>query len=88
MTLRLYMDHNVPDGITAGLTRRGVDCVTALSDGTTRLEDENLLQRASDIGRVLNPRATTSPVAAQKASYAPTGLGLRCRPVPAAHAAG
>ena len=53
MTLRLYMDHNVPDSITEGLARRGVDCLTALADGTHQLEDELLLRRATDVDRVL-----------------------------------
>src|SRR5436190_21792466 len=47
------MDHNVPEAITAGLARRGVDCLTALADGTTELEDDRLLQRATDLSRIL-----------------------------------
>jgi hypothetical protein len=46
VTLRLYIDHNVPDAIMEGLVRRGVDCLTALADKSHQLEDELLLQRA------------------------------------------
>lgn len=53
MTLRLYMDVHVPLAITEGLRRRGVDVLTTQSDGTDRLDDELLLQRATDIGRIL-----------------------------------
>jgi hypothetical protein len=47
------MDHNVPFAITAGLRRRGVDCLSAAEDDATRLTDPELLQRASTLGRVL-----------------------------------
>jgi hypothetical protein len=50
--LRLYMDHHVPAPITAGLRQRGVDVVTAEEDGTTRLADDLLLDRATSMGRV------------------------------------
>ena len=53
MSLSLYMDHHVPAPVTAGLRLRGVDCLTAEADGTATLADEQLLQRASDLGRVL-----------------------------------
>ena len=49
----LYMDHHVPSAITAGLHRRGVDVFTAEEDGSARLEDGPLLDRATALGRVL-----------------------------------
>ena len=53
MTLRLYMDHHVPAAITDGLRSRGVDVLTAFEDGTEEFEDPPLLQRATELGRVL-----------------------------------
>jgi Domain of unknown function (DUF5615) len=47
------MDHHVPTAITAGLRTRGVDVLTAEEDGSATLEDEELLARASSLGRVL-----------------------------------
>jgi hypothetical protein len=51
--LALYIDHNVPSPIAAGLRRRGVDVITCLDDGTTTLDDDLLLDRATSLGRVL-----------------------------------
>jgi hypothetical protein len=47
------MDVHVPAAVTRGLLLRGVDVLTAQIDGTTRLEDPELLNRASAPGRVL-----------------------------------
>jgi hypothetical protein len=47
------MDHHRHSAITEGVRRRGIDCLTAEEDGTTRLADDRLLQRASDLGRVM-----------------------------------
>ena len=47
------MDVHVPAAITRGLLLRGVDVITAQLDGTTRLEDPDLLDRATQLGRVL-----------------------------------
>ena len=49
----LYMDHHVPSAITAGLRNRGVDVLTAEEDGSARLDDDPLLDRATSLGRVL-----------------------------------
>jgi hypothetical protein len=49
----LYMDHHVPRVITQGLRARGVDVLTAFEDGTDRLSDSDLLDRAGQLGRVL-----------------------------------
>ncbi len=47
------MDVHVPAAITRGLVLRGVDVLTAQLDGTTRLSDAELLDRATALGRVL-----------------------------------
>jgi hypothetical protein len=53
LTIRLYMDHHVPGPITAGLRRRGIDVVTAHEDDAAELGDDALLERATQLGRVL-----------------------------------
>jgi Domain of unknown function (DUF5615) len=47
------MDVHVPLAITRALRRKGHDVLTAQEDGTTRLPDPALLQRAATLGRVL-----------------------------------
>jgi hypothetical protein len=42
--------------ITRGLRRRGVDVLTSQQDGTARLPDDQLLDRATDLGRLLFTR--------------------------------
>ena len=49
----LYMDHHVPSAITAGLRKGAVDVLTAEEDGSARLDDDPLLDRATSLGRVL-----------------------------------
>lgn len=53
MLLRFLMDVHVPNAITAGLRRDGVDVVTAQEDGSAELDDPALLDRAAALGRVL-----------------------------------
>ena len=53
MSLRLYMDVHVRKAVTVGLRNRGVDVLTAQEDGTARLPDPDLLDRATALGRVL-----------------------------------
>lgn len=53
MSVLLYMDVHVHRAITDGLRRRGVDVMTAQEDGTTRLSDADLLDRATMLGRAL-----------------------------------
>ena len=53
MSLGLYMDVHVPAAITRALVLRNVDVLTAQLDGTTRLDDAALLDRATALGRVL-----------------------------------
>jgi predicted nuclease of predicted toxin-antitoxin system len=50
---RFYFDQQVPGPIVRGLRGRGVDCLTADEDGRRELEDEPLLARATELGRVL-----------------------------------
>ena len=55
MPLAFYMDHHVPRAITLGLRLRGVGVLTAHEDGASELDDAALLDRASELGRVLFP---------------------------------
>jgi hypothetical protein len=47
------MDVHVPAAVTRGLLLRDVDVVTAQLDGTTELDDPDLLDRARTLSRVL-----------------------------------
>jgi hypothetical protein len=47
------MDVHVPQPITDQLRRRGVDVLTAIEDGCSQLTDEDLLEHARVIGRLL-----------------------------------
>lgn len=53
MTISFYMSHHVPSAITEGLRSKGVDVVTAYEDGAEQYDDDRLLARASELGRVL-----------------------------------
>ena len=53
MAIQLYMDHHVDKDITRGLRRRGVDVLTAYEDGTNRLDDPDLLDKATELQRLL-----------------------------------
>lgn len=53
MSLSLYMDHHVHASITDGLRLRGIDVVTTRDDGTSDWDDEDVLRRATDVGRAL-----------------------------------
>ncbi len=48
-----YMDVNVEGPITRGLRQRGVDVLTAQEDGMGELPDEQLLDRAAALGRIV-----------------------------------
>jgi predicted nuclease of predicted toxin-antitoxin system len=56
MPIALYMDQHVPRAITMGLRLRGIDVLTAYEDGASELDDSALLDRASELGRVLFTR--------------------------------
>ena len=47
------MDVHVPAAVTRGLLLRNVDVLTAQLDGTTEMEDPDLLDRARVLNRVL-----------------------------------
>jgi hypothetical protein len=53
VSLRLYFDHHVPRAIAVGVRQRGIDVLTTETDGTADRDDEFLLQRATDLGRIV-----------------------------------
>lgn len=53
MAVGIYMDVHIPRAIINGLRLRGVDVLTAQEDGTIPLEDSELLNRATKLGRLL-----------------------------------
>jgi len=53
MSIALYMDENVHRGITDGLRIRNVDVLTVQEDGRTGLPDPLILDRATELERVL-----------------------------------
>ena len=56
MSVRFYVDVHVPLAITEQLRMRGVDVLTAQTDNATRLDDPALLDRATELGRILFSR--------------------------------
>jgi predicted nuclease of predicted toxin-antitoxin system len=53
VSVRLYFDVHVRRSVTDGLRVRGVDVLRAQDDGAAELEDPELLDRASELGRLL-----------------------------------
>ena len=53
MGIAFYADVPVPAAVSEGLQRRGVDVLTSQGDGTREWGDEDLLQRATELDRVL-----------------------------------
>ena len=53
MALTLYMDVHIPAAITDGLRRSGLDVLTSQEDQTRTASDDDLLERASSLGRLL-----------------------------------
>src|SRR6266498_4436890 len=53
MSVSLYMDVSVPFAITDQLRVAAVDVVTAQDDGARRFSDQDLLDRATQLGRIL-----------------------------------
>ena len=51
--ISLYMDQHIPRSITVGLRLRGIDVITAFEDKASEMDDSDLLNRASELGRVL-----------------------------------
>ena len=53
MSLALYMDVHIPRAVTTALRLRAIDVLTAQEDGTAESDDRRLLQRATELGRIL-----------------------------------
>ena len=53
MSLALYMDEHVNRAITTGLRQRNIDVLTAQEDSRSGTSDPELLDRATELGRVL-----------------------------------
>jgi predicted nuclease of predicted toxin-antitoxin system len=53
MSLAFYIDEHVPFAITGGLSPRGVDVLTVQADGRQGTEDEEILDRAMELSRVV-----------------------------------
>lgn len=53
MSLAFYFDHHVPVSIAEGLRERGVDVLTTSADNSGDWSDEAILQRATDLGRIV-----------------------------------
>jgi hypothetical protein len=53
MPVAIYMDAHIPRAITEQLRLRGVDVLAATEEGTNRLPDDELLETASTLGRVV-----------------------------------
>jgi predicted nuclease of predicted toxin-antitoxin system len=53
MPLSFYFDQHVPAAIVHALRLRGVNVLQALADKHDRAEDEQLLLRATTLGRIL-----------------------------------
>ena len=47
------MDVHVPRAVTTALRLRSIDVLTAQEDGAAQLDDDRLLRRATELGRVL-----------------------------------
>jgi predicted nuclease of predicted toxin-antitoxin system len=47
------MDVHVPRAVTTALRLRSIDVLTAQEDGSAKLDDDFLLQRATELGRIL-----------------------------------
>ena len=53
MSTTLYLDENVNRAITVGLRQRDIDVITAQEDGRAGAPDDEILSRATELGRVL-----------------------------------
>jgi len=56
MPVAYYMDENVESAISRGLKRRGVDVLTIQDDGRLRASDDEVLDRATALDRVVFTR--------------------------------
>jgi hypothetical protein len=53
LSLPLYMDENVPYAITESIRLRGIDVLTAQEDNRQHTDDDLLIDRASELARLL-----------------------------------
>jgi len=53
VSVHLYFDVQVPSAIADGLRLRGVDVLTAQEDGTAEFEDPAMLDRSTELRRIL-----------------------------------
>ncbi|HXF61619.1 MAG TPA: DUF5615 family PIN-like protein [Caldilineaceae bacterium] len=53
MAIKFYFDQNVSKAVSDGLRLRGIDVLTAFEDDAHLLGDADLLDRATQLGRVL-----------------------------------
>jgi uncharacterized protein with PIN domain len=53
VSVHLYFDVHVPSAIADGLRLRGVDVLTSQEDGTAEFEDSALLDRSTELERIL-----------------------------------
>jgi hypothetical protein len=56
VSLSLYMDEHVPAAITEGLRLRGVDVLTVQEDGRGGMDDGSVIDRATELGRLVFSR--------------------------------
>lgn len=56
MSIALYMDENVPRQITTGLRLRDIDVLTVQKDNRVGISDLEVLDRATELKRVLFSR--------------------------------
>lgn len=66
MSLSLYMDENVPRQITVGLRLRGIDVLSVQEDNRAGLPDPQVLDRATELHRLLFSRDDDLLVIAQQ----------------------
>jgi predicted nuclease of predicted toxin-antitoxin system len=53
MSLAFYMDEHVPRSITTGLRLRNIDVLTVQEDGRTGFSDRKILDRATELSRIM-----------------------------------
>jgi Domain of unknown function (DUF5615) len=53
MSLAFYMDEHVPRSITTGLRLRNIDILTVQEDGRTGFPDRKILDRATELNRIM-----------------------------------
>jgi hypothetical protein len=53
VSLSFYLDHHVPAVIAAGLRQLQIDVLTVAEDGRADWDDDRLLERALELGRIV-----------------------------------